>query len=71
MTEEALAKETRGDWSTFWAVPPEYQQWTAFWQNLKEGYDLFERTGEPPTAYACGARYGFAADGACTRIAGW
>ncbi|MBY6240291.1 murein L,D-transpeptidase family protein [Methylosinus sp. Sm6] len=71
LTEEALAKETKGDWTSLWAVPPERRQWAGFWQNLKEGYDLFERTGEPPTAYACGARYGFQADGSCTRIAGW
>jgi murein L,D-transpeptidase YafK len=71
MTDETLAKETKGDWTSLWAIPPEHQKWTAFWQNLKEGYDLFDRTGEPPTAYACGARYGFQADGSCTRIAGW
>jgi murein L,D-transpeptidase YafK len=71
MSDAAFANETKGDWTSLWAVPPEHQRWSAFWQNLKEGYDLFERTGEPPTAYACGRRYGFAADGSCTRIAGW
>lgn len=72
MTDAAFAKETRGDWTSLWAVSPEHQKWSGFWQNLKEGYDLFEQTGEPPTAYACGARYAFQAQGgACARIAGW
>jgi murein L,D-transpeptidase YafK len=72
MTDAVFAKETRGDWTSLWAVPPEHQKWSGFWQNLKEGYDLFEQTGEPPTAYACGARYAFQAQGgACARIAGW
>lgn len=34
-----------------------------FWANLKEGSDLFERTGRPPLVYACGPRYGFAPAG--------
>ncbi|WP_018267951.1 L,D-transpeptidase family protein [Methylosinus sp. LW4] len=72
MTDAALAKETQGDWTNLWSAPPEHQQWSGFWQNLKEGYDLFEQTGEPPTAYACGSRYAFgAAGGSCRRIAGW
>lgn len=72
MTDATFAKETRGDWTSLWAVPPEHQKWSGFWQNLKEGYDLFEQTGAPPTAYACGARYAFEApNGSCTRIAGW
>jgi len=36
-------------------------QWHAFWQNLKEGYDLFERTKRPPRVSVCGDRYSFAA----------
>ncbi|MBU3888657.1 hypothetical protein FM996_11955 [Methylosinus sporium] len=72
MTDIAFAKETQGDWSNLWSAPPEHQQWSGFWRNLKEGYDLFEQTGEPPTAYACGSRYAFGpADGSCRRIAGW
>jgi murein L,D-transpeptidase YafK len=72
MTDAGFAKETRGDWTSLWAVPPEHLKWSGFWQNLKEGYDLFEQTGEPPTAYACGARYVFQAQGgSCARIAGW
>jgi murein L,D-transpeptidase YafK len=32
----------------------------AFWHNLKEGWDAFARTGEPPVALVCpGPRYGF------------
>ncbi|MBG0810309.1 murein L,D-transpeptidase [Methylosinus sp. H3A] len=72
MTETAFAKETQGDWTNFWSVPPEHQLWSGFWRNLKEGYDLFEQTGEPPTAYACGSRYAFGpSGGSCRRIAGW
>jgi murein L,D-transpeptidase YafK len=33
--------------------------WDSFWSNLKEGWDLFERTREPPIAHACGKRYRF------------
>ena len=36
-------------------------RWNSFWQNLKEGYDLFERTARPPRVTVCGTRYGFAA----------
>jgi murein L,D-transpeptidase YafK len=32
-----------------------------FWRNLKEGYDLFERTKRPPRISVCGSRYGFEA----------
>jgi murein L,D-transpeptidase YafK len=72
MTDTAFAKETQGDWTTLWSAPPENRQWSSFWRNLKEGYDLFEQTGEPPTAYACGSRYAFDASGSsCRRIAGW
>ena len=72
MTDAAFAKETLGDWTNLWSIPPEHQQWSSFWRNLKEGYDLFEQTGEPPTAYACGSRYAFdASGGSCRRIAGW
>lgn len=31
----------------------------SFWANLKEGYDLFERTHRPPRVSVCGPRYGF------------
>ncbi len=30
-----------------------------FWRNLKDGYDLFERTHRPPRISVCGARYDF------------
>ncbi len=36
-------------------------RWNGFWRNLKEGNDLFERTGRPPRVSVCGTRYGFAA----------
>jgi len=50
--------------------------WIGFWQNLAEGDRLFTATGLPPHAFACGTRYGFAAEGdpapdGCTPVAGW
>ena len=33
--------------------------WIAFWNNLKEGYDLFERTRRPPSVGVCSGRYIF------------
>jgi murein L,D-transpeptidase YafK len=32
-------------------------QWYGFWRNLKEGYDYFEVTHEPPKVDVCGRRY--------------
>jgi len=46
MTEENFAK---------YPAP----QWQGFWRNLKEGYDLFERTHRPPRVSVCGSRYEF------------
>ena len=74
MTETAIEKETAvaSGILSFMATENHSQQWSGFWRNLKEGYDLFERTGEPPTAYACGDHYAFGGkDASCTRIAGW
>jgi murein L,D-transpeptidase YafK len=72
MTEQALARETGGGWLAFVGASGNYQHWTGFWKNLKEGYDLFEQTGEPPVAFACGDHYAFGAgDTSCKRIAGW
>ena len=34
--------------------------WGSFWNNLKEGYDLFEETGLPPRVRVCDKRYVFA-----------
>jgi hypothetical protein len=31
--------------------------WSPFWTNLKEAYDLFERTRIPPRVGMCGKRY--------------
>lgn len=68
MTQSNIDSETKG--GIFYRG--EYGQWADFWQNLKEGYDLFEQTREPPAAFACGGRYAFNGAGrACTRIAGW
>lgn len=46
-------------------------RWIGFWRNLKTGYDLFEKTGEPPSVFACGGRYGFMPGDGCRPIAGW
>jgi murein L,D-transpeptidase YafK len=32
-------------------------EWFQFWQNLKEGYDTFERTHRPPRVSVCDNRY--------------
>lgn len=74
MTETTLARETgSGGFLAFVANGGGANaQWSGFWRNLKEGYDLFEQTGVPPTTYACGDRYGFGEQTAsCRRIAGW
>ncbi len=34
--------------------------WRDFWQNLREGYDAFERTRRPPRVSVCDKRYLFA-----------
>jgi murein L,D-transpeptidase YafK len=33
--------------------------WDSYWNNLRQGWDLFERTREPPAAYVCSKRYVF------------
>ena len=78
MTDAAIARETAGGgvsggFMSFFATDGgNTAQWADFWRNLKEGYDLFQQTGEPPTAYACGDRYAFGAqDASCKRVAGW
>jgi murein L,D-transpeptidase YafK len=74
MTDAAIAHETGGGgFLSFFATDGgNGAQWAGFWRNLKEGYDLFQQTGEPPTAYACGDRYAFGAqDASCKRVAGW
>ncbi len=71
MTESTIARETGGSWLAFVGGGGS-PQWASFWRNLKEGYDIFEQTGEPPTAYACGDHYAFDAQSAsCQRVAGW
>ena len=32
-------------------------EWSSFWSNLKEAYDLFERTRVPPAVSVCNKRY--------------
>jgi murein L,D-transpeptidase YafK len=73
MTEQAIARESGGgNVLAFLGESWTGQDWSPFWHNLKQGYDLFEQTGQPPVAYACGDRYEFGANGqSCSRIAGW
>jgi murein L,D-transpeptidase YafK len=76
MTDQAIARESAPTSALLSFLSQEnarpHRDWSAFWRNLKEGYDLFERSHVPPTAYACGDRYEFGDAGrACTRIAGW
>jgi murein L,D-transpeptidase YafK len=52
------------------------EPWSGFWRNLAEGDRLFQATGQPPRAYACGSRYGFAKAGEpsppdCTPVRPW
>jgi murein L,D-transpeptidase YafK len=35
------------------------KDWAPFWQNLKEGNDIFERTRRPPKVNVCAERYHF------------
>jgi murein L,D-transpeptidase YafK len=44
MTEANLAKNAQSEWAGFWA-------------NLKQGYDSFERTRQPPRISVCENRY--------------
>jgi len=69
LTNTQLARETGAGLLAFASSGQE--RYAAFWRNLKEGYDLFEKTGEPPAAYACNGKYAFNASAACKRIAGW
>lgn len=46
MTADNMAKHARS-------------RWKEFWENLKEGYDFFERTGRPPNVEVRGGRYVF------------
>jgi murein L,D-transpeptidase YafK len=61
MTDEAMAAHAGSAWA-------------AYWQNLKEGFDLFEANGVPPEVGACRGRYVFGDatnDPACVPITGW
>lgn len=40
----------------------QYSQWYPFWQNLKEGYDVFEKTHLPPIVNATKKKYTFEAN---------
>ncbi len=73
LTEANIARETgSGGWLSFVSGGGSYQQWAGFWKNLKEGYDIFEKSGEPPVAFACGDHYEFDNGSAsCRRVAGW
>ena len=52
------------------------QPWADFWQNLSLGDGLFKPGGQPPQAYSCSGRYGFAAAGGaapagCSPVTAW
>lgn len=45
-----------------------------YWHNLKQGFDLFMLTGQPPKVAACRGEYRFGADASgpgCVPISGW
>ena len=44
--------------------------WAGFWNNLKEGYDLFEKNRTLPQVSVCNKRYVFANDGVQGALAG-
>lgn len=74
MTEANITRETGsgGGWLSFVGSGGGYRQWVDFWKNLKQGYDKFEQSGEPPVAFACGDHYEFDGGSAsCRRVAGW
>jgi murein L,D-transpeptidase YafK len=75
MTEEAIARESSPKQFMAFLTPVNatpQRDWSGFWRNLKEGYDMFQRSHVPPVAYACGDRYDFGAGASsCSRIAGW
>jgi len=72
MSDAAIARETGGGWLAFVGGAGNHAQWAGFWKNLKQGYDLFEQTGEPPAAFACGDHYEFGGGSlSCRRVAGW
>ncbi len=61
LTDRALAAEA-------------HSTWLPFWQNLKQGSDLFEQAGAPPNVAACKGSYIFgdaALQPGCTPITGW
>ncbi|MGJ0507129.1 MAG: L,D-transpeptidase family protein [Methylocystis sp.] len=74
MTDANIARETgaSGGWLSFVSGGGGNTQWAGFWRNLKQGHDLFEQSGEPPVAFACGDHYEFdGGSSACRRVAGW
>ena len=58
MRDEALERERSSPWYAEWA-------------ELQRGWKVFEGTGQPATAYACGGRYRFSPAAGCRRIAPW
>ncbi len=56
MTEDNLARYHDSDWA-------------AFWRNIKDGYDSFERTRRPPSVSICERRY-LIRDGGPGEVAG-
>ncbi|MEO6015023.1 MAG: murein L,D-transpeptidase family protein [Devosia sp.] len=51
-----------------------WSQWSPFWQNLKQGFDLFEAEGAPPKVSVCSGNYVFGGEAlgaGCKPITGW
>jgi murein L,D-transpeptidase YafK len=49
------------------------ERWSGYWANLKNGWDQFEASRQPPAVFACGQAYRFGMQGAngdCTPITG-
>ena len=49
-------------------------EWSPFWQNLKQGFDMFEREGAPPRVATCDGTYVFGGEAlapGCKPISGW
>jgi murein L,D-transpeptidase YafK len=49
-------------------------EWSGFWRNLKQGFDIFERDGTPPKVAVCNGTYVFGGDAlapGCRPITGW
>jgi murein L,D-transpeptidase YafK len=75
MTDAALRPPSYGrtSWQTLMGDTRRDVRWTAFWANLKTGWELFETSRTPPAVFACGLTYNFGqkpTDRNCVQITG-